>query len=201
MITFYTVIFIIILIIIMHIIIYFYCNKQARNILGAYIDVATGSIHKITKNTVIINNEYHEKNESEIKEKYNFNDLTFEGRKLIPEEEYYTQIINNNIKKANGRYNIATNAFLFINIENNKTVNGIISYDTGDECLIVGEVEIKTLDLIRISGKIILESPTYKNVEYELLDGDAIFNLDIYEDNIILICNHKGYKTKYLCTR
>lgn len=170
------------------------CAKRQKTILGAYIDVATGSIHNFSPGLVVVDGEPMELAGKAAKN-YNMNKKTFEKRKLIPLADYEREWVSRKIKNISGWYKVANNAEMFIST-NESTVDGFIIFENGEECVLKGEIIISNIDLIFIIGDVELASFPNKNVEYDILPGPASFQID-FSDDIVLTTNHDGDVKSY----
>lgn len=169
--------------------VYVNCPKRQKTILGAYIDVATGSIHNFSPGLVVVDGEPIELDDK-IAKNYNIKKMTFEKRKLIPLAEYEREWMSNKIKNISGWYKVANNAEMFIST-NESLVDGFLLFENGEECILKGEIIISNIDLICITGDVELASFPNKNVEYDILPGGASFQID-FGDDIVLTTNHDG---------
>ena len=177
-------------------------SSRTSNVLGAYIDLSTGSSHNFTPGVVTIDGVMH--HYTRLARNYNFSrtPATYKNSPLIPAQEYDALQVAKKVKSCNGRFNIASNAFLFLDVDpTTHAVNGFANFETGDECVLEGRIVLKSPELVRIIGMIDLEYPTEKNVEYDILPGTAQFQLDFYDEEIILAMNHDGVISSYNCSR
>jgi len=168
-------------------------------VLGAYIDLATGSIHNFSPGMVVVDGEPAEL-KGKVAKNYNLKKPTFQNRPLVPLTQYEPEWLQQKIKNISGWYQIATNARLFLQQTDTTTIQGLILFENGEECILKGEIVIATVDLIRIKGDLQLITEPVKNVEYDILPGEATFQID-FDDEITLTTNHAGNLLSYTAKR